>query len=81
MSSGGNVTAPGWLQWLAQAQGLSLAVAEVFGLPSTVLYLLEVGLMMGHWRALFNSPFYQFFLVRAISVSQSPSNLLNKNII
>jgi hypothetical protein len=70
MSSGGNVTAPGWLQWLAQAQTLSLAMAEGYGLPSTLLYLLEVVIMVGHWRALFNTPFYQFFLVRASSVSQ-----------
>jgi hypothetical protein len=60
---------PGWLQWLAQAQMPSLAIAEAFGLPSTVLYLLEVGLMLAHWRAFFNTSFYALFIVRAITVS------------
>ena len=68
-SIGQNQT-PGWVKWLAGAQIPSVAVAELFGLPSTILYSIEVIMMGLYWRRHFNNTFYVFFIVRALSVSE-----------
>jgi hypothetical protein len=59
---------PPILGWLADAVLPPFLVATILGLPSAILYLLELVLIIRHRRSHFSSSFFKLFAARAIAV-------------
>jgi hypothetical protein len=61
-------TPAAWLQALAFQGVVPQIVALCVGIPSAFLYAIEVFIMITHWAADYNTPFYFLFIVRAFIV-------------